>query len=170
MVRDYPLREDYFRNLRAELFSVFIDNIPEGKGVDWLRALFNKDGKPMDVFIPARVRKATNSRFGFVRYKSLEVAEAATRRWNGAIVGKAKLLVSLVDKGGKPNAACRVERSWPEVHVGDHRIGGGSPDGLFKRGGASMGIQANREGEVANNSKNFKRRRVKMEAFQEYED
>ncbi|CAM8901742.1 unnamed protein product [Rhodiola kirilowii] len=48
--------------------------------------------------------------------------------------------------------------------------GGGSPVGLFKSGGVSSGFQANREGEVANISQSFKRRSVKLEAFQECEE
>ncbi|KAL9671236.1 hypothetical protein QQ045_008802 [Rhodiola kirilowii] len=99
-----------YHTLRAELFSVFIDNIPMGKEVDWLRALFSMDGKALEVFIPARGRRATNTRFGFVRYRTLVEAKAAIRRWNGANVGKAKLMVLLADNGGKPKVGSRFIR------------------------------------------------------------
>ncbi|KAL9664388.1 hypothetical protein QQ045_019788 [Rhodiola kirilowii] len=56
----------------------------------------------MDEFIPARERKATRSRFGFVRYRTLKEAESAVSRWNGTSVGRGRVVVKLVDNGGKP--------------------------------------------------------------------
>ncbi|KAL9663144.1 hypothetical protein QQ045_027983 [Rhodiola kirilowii] len=76
------------------------------------------DGQPMDVFIPIRGRKATNSRFGFVRYNSLGEAKAAIRRWNRANV-EANLVVMLADTGGKPRDGGRVVRRRQELPVGD---------------------------------------------------
>ncbi|KAL9659182.1 hypothetical protein QQ045_011070 [Rhodiola kirilowii] len=156
MERETPLRGADFQNLRVELYSIFIDSISMGKDVAWLRALFNQDGQSMDVFIPTRARRATNSRFGFVRYKTLMEAKAAIRRWNGANVGKAKLLVMLADNGGKPRAARRFDRRWPEFHMGVQRKGGAVPVWRPKSGGAKHGIQASKEGIVANKSQNYK--------------
>ncbi|KAL9673562.1 hypothetical protein QQ045_029822 [Rhodiola kirilowii] len=148
-----------FHTLREELYSVFVDNIPVGKGVEWLRALFSKDGQAVDVFIPARGRRVSNTRFGFVRYKSLGEARAAIRRWSGANVGKAKLLVLLADNGGKPRSGLRC-------------VGKGQQGDLKGLGEVRKGYQL-QEGDklIASQEGHFRtKRRVKFEAYQEKED
>ncbi|KAL9671539.1 hypothetical protein QQ045_009108 [Rhodiola kirilowii] len=89
--------------LRENLFTVFIDNIPEDKDSRWLRNLFSRDGKVMDVYIPSKLRRASKSRYGFVRYKSMEEAVAAINRWNTFKVGNYELGVKLAYNQGKPS-------------------------------------------------------------------
>ncbi|KAL9679291.1 hypothetical protein QQ045_017149 [Rhodiola kirilowii] len=78
-------RMGHFQFLRETLFSVFVDNIPGDKDASWLRKVFDSAGNIMDVFIPSKERRASNSHFGFVRFKELEEALAAINRWNGSL-------------------------------------------------------------------------------------
>ncbi|CAM8968723.1 unnamed protein product [Rhodiola kirilowii] len=158
-------RGRYFQNLREELFS--IDNIPVGKDVGWLRAMFNKVGQLMDVFIPAKGRRASNSRFGFVRFKTLGEANAAVRRWNGANVGKEKLRVMLEDVGGKPRSDCRFEGRGLEYNwrcLGEEGV---EPARSPKSTRVDQILQGNKE---VINGQNCKKRRVELEAFEEQEE
>ncbi|KAL9679083.1 hypothetical protein QQ045_016937 [Rhodiola kirilowii] len=147
-----------FQNLREELYSIFIDNIPVGKDVSWVRALFNQDGQSVDVFISARGRRASNSRFGFVRYMTLGEAKATIRRWNGANVGKAKLLVTLADNGAKPRAGGRFERWRSELPVRDRCKGGAVSVWRPKIVGADLGTQARNEVNEASKGQNYKKK------------
>ncbi|CAM8943857.1 unnamed protein product [Rhodiola kirilowii] len=101
-------RTGHFRLLRESLFSVFVDNIPADKDASWLRKLFDTVGKTGDVFIPFKERRATKSRFGFVRFVELEEAQEAIRRWNGSVFGRCRLLVKLADCGGKPRSVSNM--------------------------------------------------------------
>ncbi|KAL7228265.1 hypothetical protein ACSBR2_007052 [Camellia fascicularis] len=67
----------------GELFTVFVDNIPESMNPKGLFGLFTKFGIVKDVFIPKKRRKTTGSRFGFVRYDCSVVAEIAVQRADG---------------------------------------------------------------------------------------
>ncbi|KAL9686457.1 hypothetical protein QQ045_031432 [Rhodiola kirilowii] len=163
-------RRVFFQNLREELFSIFVDNIPEGKDVGWLRDLFNKDGLAVDVFIPARGRRVSNSRFGFVRFKTLGEANAAARRWDGASVGKEILMVKLADVGGKPRTVRRFEGRGSECSGRDLREDvtelTKSPksirlDQVFGRTMDVIEVTA---------GINIKKRRVNLEAFEEQEE
>ncbi|KAL9685095.1 hypothetical protein QQ045_022542 [Rhodiola kirilowii] len=165
-----------FLRLRESLYSVFVDNIPVNRDERWVRALFNMVGRTMDVFIPARERKASRSRFGFVRYKSKGEAEAAIRRWNGANVGGAKLSVSLADDGGKPKARSRSGKSrLPGAGVG-RREGGSQtawkPTSVRNEAASNGGGKTkefNREQKEFNRGQKQYRRRVRLEAFPEFE-
>lgn len=52
----------------GEIFTLYVDNIPEAKDQQWLRSTFNKFGVVKDAFIPWKRSKRTGSKFGFVRY------------------------------------------------------------------------------------------------------
>ncbi|XP_028051975.1 uncharacterized protein LOC114256504 [Camellia sinensis] len=67
----------------GELFTVFVDNIPESMNPKKLFGLFTKFGIVKDVFIPKKRRKITGSRFGFVRYDCSVAAEIAVQRADG---------------------------------------------------------------------------------------
>ncbi|CAM8990585.1 unnamed protein product [Rhodiola kirilowii] len=161
-------REDFHR-LREELFSIFIDNIPPSKDLRWLRALFSQDGRAMDVFIPGRGRKASNSRFGFVRYKTVVEARASIRRWNGANVGGAKLVVKLADKEGKPRARSFVGERQKQI-AGRQRRAGGEQVWRPKRDGADQPKQATKDPSEDLVGQSKIRRKLSLEAYQEYED
>ncbi|CAM8943985.1 unnamed protein product [Rhodiola kirilowii] len=159
-----------YQSLRKDLYSIFIDNIPLGRDERWVRALFSKDGKAMDVFIPTRGRRATNSRFGFVRYKTMGEAKASIRRWNGANVGNAKLLVVLADAEGKPRDRGRTEGRRSELQYDGRRPGRVAPVWNPKPVGGGQ-VRVPPTG-VIGSSKNQTtyRRLVKLVAFQEQED
>lgn len=59
----------------------------------WLKNMFLWFGEIVDVFIPDKRRKFTNSRFGFVRFVNEEDADFAIRRINGTWCLNCKLLV-----------------------------------------------------------------------------
>ncbi|KAL7230692.1 hypothetical protein ACSBR2_009050 [Camellia fascicularis] len=63
---------------KAVLVTIFVDNIPDSIDPKGLFNLFRKFGLVKDVFIPGKRRKASRSRFGFVRY-DCEVAAQALR-------------------------------------------------------------------------------------------
>ncbi|CAM8951053.1 unnamed protein product [Rhodiola kirilowii] len=92
--------------------SVFVDNIPKENDGAWLRRLFNQEGKTRDVFIPTRERRGSRSRFGFVRFQTLEEAKAAVRRWNGTPAGRGVLVVMLADKDGKAAVQSVEKGGW----------------------------------------------------------
>ncbi|XP_028076006.1 serine/arginine-rich splicing factor SC35-like [Camellia sinensis] len=62
------------------LFTIFVDNILEVMDPKSLFGLFSKFGMVKDVFLPMKRRKATGSRFGFVRYNCLVVVEMVVKK------------------------------------------------------------------------------------------
>ncbi|KAL7161401.1 hypothetical protein ACSBR2_041959 [Camellia fascicularis] len=66
-----------------EIHTVFVDNFPFLMNPKDLYSLFGKFGVVRDVFIPSKVRKATKSRFGFVRYDCPVAASVAIQKANG---------------------------------------------------------------------------------------
>ncbi|KAL7204761.1 hypothetical protein ACSBR2_017798 [Camellia fascicularis] len=69
----------------AEVFSLFVDNIPMSMAPKDQYFLFMKFGVVKDVFIPNKMRKATRSRFGFVRYNCSVAAKVAIQKANGLV-------------------------------------------------------------------------------------
>ncbi|KAL7190868.1 hypothetical protein ACSBR2_023023 [Camellia fascicularis] len=65
------------------LFTIFVDNIPEVMNSKRLLGLFSKFGVVKDVFIPMKRRKATRSRFDFVRYDCPIAAEVVVQKADG---------------------------------------------------------------------------------------
>ncbi|XP_028115038.1 serine/arginine-rich splicing factor SC35-like [Camellia sinensis] len=63
--------------------TIFVDEIPNSMTPKCLFALFNNFGVVKDAFIPSKRRKATGSRFGFVRYDYKVAAEMAVQKANG---------------------------------------------------------------------------------------
>ena len=68
---------------RANLITLFVDNLPESMAPRNLYDLFTKFGVVKDVFIPYKRRKATNSRFGFVQYDGSIATNIAEQKTNG---------------------------------------------------------------------------------------
>ncbi|KAL7234026.1 hypothetical protein ACSBR1_017596 [Camellia fascicularis] len=62
-----------------------------------LHGLFNKFGVVKDVFIPHKRRKATNTRFGFVRYDCSIAADVAEQKANGLWVDDKSLSVKVAE-------------------------------------------------------------------------
>ena len=128
-----------FAGKQRNLVSLFVDNIPQGIATSWLRNLFKRSGEVVDIFISAKIRKNKNRAFGFVRYRTLQEAQAAINDINGLAVQGKKLLVHLAkfEKDGDPvskslvpvrkkenvlsnisNPAYRDHRSYHEVVLG----------------------------------------------------
>ncbi|KAL7195102.1 hypothetical protein ACSBR1_035336 [Camellia fascicularis] len=68
------------------LFTVFMDNIPSVMDAKALFKLFTKFGIVKDAFIPFKRSKATNSRFGFVRFNCHVAIVVAIQKVNGLLV------------------------------------------------------------------------------------
>ncbi|KAG5553592.1 hypothetical protein RHGRI_011472 [Rhododendron griersonianum] len=76
-----------------ETYTLFVDNIPENQGIQWLQRTFNKFEVVKDAFIPWKRSKRTRNRFGFVRYDCQASASMAVSRLNGVWVEDKKLFV-----------------------------------------------------------------------------
>ncbi|KAL7171408.1 hypothetical protein ACSBR2_036125 [Camellia fascicularis] len=78
------LRRRHWRrsNVRLGMHTLFVDNIPESMDPKGLFNLFNKFGIVKDAFIPNKRRKATQSRFEFVRYDCMVAAQLAIPKAN----------------------------------------------------------------------------------------
>lgn len=77
----------------TEMFTLFVDNIPEERVQTWLQRTFNKFGVVKDAFIPRKRSKRTGNKFGFVRYNCHVSAGMAVARMNGVWVENNKLFV-----------------------------------------------------------------------------
>ncbi|KAL7261128.1 hypothetical protein ACSBR1_006719 [Camellia fascicularis] len=83
--------------VRARMITVFVDNLPESIDPKGLFTLFNKFGVVKDVFIPNKMRKTFNTRFGFVRYDYTVAAAVAIQKANGLWVDDRALKVKEAD-------------------------------------------------------------------------
>ncbi|KAL7230391.1 hypothetical protein ACSBR2_008807 [Camellia fascicularis] len=83
------------------LQTIFVDNLPGSMDPKGLYTLFTKFGVVKDVFIPSKRRKATRSRFGFVRYDCPVAAKVAIQKANGVWCGNRSLVVKTAEFGRK---------------------------------------------------------------------
>ncbi|KAL7171937.1 hypothetical protein ACSBR2_031598 [Camellia fascicularis] len=77
------------------LFTAFVDDILSTMDAKALFKLFIKFGIVKDTYIPFKIRKVTNSRFGFVRYNCSIVASVAIQKGNGLLVDDSMLEVKM---------------------------------------------------------------------------
>ncbi|KAL7228748.1 hypothetical protein ACSBR2_007444 [Camellia fascicularis] len=84
------------KEVKHGLFTVFVDNLPSAMDAKILFNLFTKFGIVKDVFIPAKRRIVTNSRFGFVRFDCYVAADIAIQKRNGLLVDDMVLEVKKV--------------------------------------------------------------------------
>ncbi|KAL7174120.1 hypothetical protein ACSBR2_033388 [Camellia fascicularis] len=82
---------------RSNFIPLFVDNLPESMAPRNLFDLFTKFGVVKDVFIPYKRRKATNSRFGFVRYDCSIAANVAEQKTNGLWVDDKSISVKIAE-------------------------------------------------------------------------
>lgn len=66
-----------------EIYTLFVDNIPEENDHHWLQRTFNNFGVVKDAFIPWKRSKCTGNKFGFVRFGCPISAGMAVSRLNG---------------------------------------------------------------------------------------
>lgn len=102
------------RTKSKEIFTLFVDNIPEVKDQQWLQSTFNKFGVVKDAFIPWKRSKRTRNRFGFVRYECHVSAGMAVSRMNGVWVEDKRLFVKEACFG---RMAERKMQQVPRFHV-----------------------------------------------------
>ncbi|KAH7859110.1 hypothetical protein Vadar_031653 [Vaccinium darrowii] len=80
---------------RLELFSLFVDNLPEDVGLNWFRKFFSQCGVVKDAYIPFKCSKVSKRRFGFVRFNCASSAEVAISKANGFWIDNRKLFVKM---------------------------------------------------------------------------
>ncbi|KAK9282768.1 hypothetical protein L1049_010989 [Liquidambar formosana] len=121
------------------LVTIFVDNLPEEMDAIWLCDIFSWCGVMKNSFIPSKRRSGTNSRFGFIRYKTIREARAAARDLNGVFCLYSKLFIKLADFGWKRSN----ERLGSFFH-GDKeegKYGGASNRLLVKATGRKLSIE-----------------------------
>ncbi|GMP56127.1 hypothetical protein CsSME_00020715 [Camellia sinensis var. sinensis] len=80
-----------------DIHTVFVDNLPETLDPKGLFSLFSKFGVVMDVYIPIKRRKATSSRFGFVRYNCPVAAKVAIQKAHGTWCDNHEIKVKMAE-------------------------------------------------------------------------
>lgn len=65
------------------LFTLFVDNLPQDVSRNWLRKTYSKFGFVRDAFIPLKRSKVTGRNFWFIRYGNENSAENAIKKTNG---------------------------------------------------------------------------------------
>ena len=88
---------------------------------DWLYQLFKFEGQVVDVYVSHKMRKNTDSCFGFVRFKRKEEAIRALEKLDGTKIRGKNLKVSLAkyDKQGKAWQNMNTQR---ELKGGKHIV------------------------------------------------
>ncbi|KAL7215492.1 hypothetical protein ACSBR1_027624 [Camellia fascicularis] len=105
---------------RAALITLFVDNLPESFSFRNLYDLFIKFGVVLDVYIPQKRRKSTNTRFGFVRYNCFVAATVAEQKANGLWVDNKSLSVKIAEYGkGIENRQRQKQSLTRQVEIRD---------------------------------------------------
>lgn len=92
--------------LAMDLVSLYVDNIPTGVDVAWLRSIFNNHGQVIEAFIPVNRVSKYNTKFGFVRFKTMEEALEAIHALNGKIVQNFCIHVKIARFSGRKAVIC----------------------------------------------------------------
>jgi len=87
-------RADESRSSHRE-FSVYVRNLPKELDRFGLRGIFQKVGRVCDTYIPDKGSWRNQERFGFVRFRKFQEANACIRRLNGATVRGCKIQVTM---------------------------------------------------------------------------
>ncbi|KAL7167073.1 hypothetical protein ACSBR2_037694 [Camellia fascicularis] len=95
---------------REEMYTLFVDNLPDSMDPKSMFALFLKFGVVKDVFIPQKRRKTTNTRFGFVRFDCPVAASVAEQKANGIWVDDKALIVQSAVYGKEKGDRRRVQQ------------------------------------------------------------
>ncbi|KAL7171190.1 hypothetical protein ACSBR2_035935 [Camellia fascicularis] len=83
--------------LGAEQITLFVDHLPWSMSPKGLFSLFSKFGVVKDAYIPNKTRKATRTRFGFVRYSCSVAADVAVQKANRLWVDNMSIFVKKAD-------------------------------------------------------------------------
>ena len=79
--------------------TLFVDHLPIDTNNGSLRRLFNPFGRVVDVFVPWKIRKGLNFRFGFVRFESYEEACSVVRRMDRYVLKGQAIKVKIAENG-----------------------------------------------------------------------
>ncbi|XP_028061432.1 uncharacterized protein LOC114264892 [Camellia sinensis] len=121
------------RSVEKGLYTIFVDELPDSMTPRSLFTLFNNFGVVKDAFIPAKRRKATGSRFGFVRYDCNVAAEMAVLKTDGLWCDNKALKVKKAEfKKGEIKRPAMVTR-------GNDRMMQRQQRGLVQQGLESVG-------------------------------
>ncbi|KAL7209634.1 hypothetical protein ACSBR1_031233 [Camellia fascicularis] len=107
--------QDGYRK-ETEVVTIFVDNIPESMDSKGLFNLFRKFGVVKDVFIPGKRRRASGSKFGFVRYDCEVAAEMVIQKADGLWCDNKALKVKRAEFQ-KPHALGHQEKRV--LNIGD---------------------------------------------------
>ncbi|KAI8535208.1 hypothetical protein RHMOL_Rhmol10G0155800 [Rhododendron molle] len=117
-----------------ESFTLFVDNIPEGRDQQWLWKTFNMYGVVKDAFIPRQRSKCTGNKFGFVRFDCRISAGMAVSKLNGVWVDNMRLFVKEACFG---QDEVRLKQKLPSfsvpgkqayrLQIDTYRVSAGSP-------------------------------------------
>ncbi|XP_028092108.1 polyadenylate-binding protein 4-like [Camellia sinensis] len=103
---------------RFGLYTIFVDNLPWSMSPKGLHSLFMKFGIIRDVFIPNKIRKATKSRFGFVRYDCKVAAAMAVQKTNGVWCDDKAIKVKVVEFGKDELVKPFKKNQWVNIVEG----------------------------------------------------
>ncbi|KAH7857183.1 hypothetical protein Vadar_009933 [Vaccinium darrowii] len=91
-------------NGESKVTTVYVDNLSDDMDAEWLRQIFSKFGRMMDVFIPRKRSKHYKSKFGFVRFDRAEDAYEAIASLNGISIRDKKMLAKVATFGAGTGA------------------------------------------------------------------
>ena len=120
------------RKIREESFSVFVSNLPQQISRAEIEAIFWREGRINDVFIPKDRRDNSNRGFAFVRFATLREAEKAVQIAEGRLWGGMKIQANLAQFSSKNSERRGKERSqgaWnmqSSFHAGETNTAGAS--------------------------------------------
>ncbi|GMP34513.1 hypothetical protein CsSME_00007349 [Camellia sinensis var. sinensis] len=83
----------------ADVFTIFVDNLPNSVSPKGLYNLFNKFGVVQDVFIPYKRRWTTDTRFGFVTFDCFVAVTVTVKKANRLWVDDKAIEVKHADLG-----------------------------------------------------------------------
>ncbi|KAK5845505.1 hypothetical protein PVK06_001696 [Gossypium arboreum] len=93
---------------------LFVNNLLDRKNWRWVRSIFGKYGKVVDVVIPKK-RSRTRKKFAFLRFYFKNEVVRAMRRLNGSLILDKRIGVNLAKFGSRTTYWRRKVKSWEEV-------------------------------------------------------
>ncbi|KAH7849140.1 hypothetical protein Vadar_013572 [Vaccinium darrowii] len=111
-------RTSYHRRFSSngDLYTLFVDNLPNKTEVPWFRKFFSNFGKVIEAFIPNKRSMKTGNKFGFIRYTNNRSAINTIAQASGLWIGRRNLIVKQASYGRR-----------------NHRQDHGKPTSIFNR-------------------------------------
>ncbi|KAL6954848.1 Multiple RNA-binding domain-containing protein 1 [Sarracenia purpurea var. burkii] len=99
--------------------TIFVDNLPDSIHCQWLGRMFQQCGYVLEVQIPSKKRWKSNTKFGFVRFRSSAEAEEAMENFNGVWCMDRRISVQKAYYDSKPKEDTR-KRNIEDVFKKKH--------------------------------------------------